>query len=79
MLSKKNLEELKLTEEQLKKYEDFVRRRSALRDILLRAKVHNTAIIKILEKSDLNRVDLNNLEALEEDVKESFSEFILKG
>lgn len=78
MLSKKNLEELKLTEEQLKKYEDFVRRRSALRDILLKVKVHNTAIIKILEKSDLNRVDLNNLEALEEDVKESFSEFILK-
>ena len=77
MLSKKNLEELKLTEEQLKKYKEFERKRNVFRDILIKCKVHHTAIDKILSQSDLNKVDMNNLEALEENVKETWSDIIM--
>ena len=78
MLSKKNLEELKLTEGQLEKYKDFERKRTAFRSVLNRCKVHPNVIEKILANSDLNKVDLNNLEALEENIKQTWSDFIIK-
>ena len=76
MLSKKNLDELKLNDEQLKRYKDFERKEKAFRSVLVKCEVHPMAINKIISNSDLNKVDLNNLEALEENVKETWSDFI---
>ena len=76
MLSNKNLEELKLNQEQLAKYKEFERKRNAFKIVLKRCKVHPSAIDSILSKSDLNKVDLNNLEALEENIKETWSDMI---
>lgn len=77
MLSKKNLEELRLTEEQLLKYKEFENKRNVFRYILNKCGVHHTAVDKILSQSDLNKVDLNNLDSLEEAVKEEWSDFII--
>lgn len=77
MLSKKNLEELNLNEDQLRKYKEFEKKRSVFKNTLLKCKVHHTAVDKILSQSDLNKVDLNNLEGLEEDIRETWSDFII--
>lgn len=76
MLSKKNLEELGLSEEQKAKYEEFEKKEKALRLSLQKCKVSRNAIEGIVKQSDLNRVDLNNLEALEEGIKDMWKEFI---
>ena len=78
MLSEKNLAELNLTEDQMKKYRNFEQRERMFRSILKKCGVHHSAIDKIILKSDLNKIDMNNLEALEEDVKDTWSDFIVK-
>ena len=76
MLSKKNLEELGLSEEQKAKYEEFERKETTLRGALKRCKVSNNAIDKIIATSDLNKVDSEHIEALEEEMKNMWMEFI---
>ena len=77
MLSEKNLEELSLTEEQMKKYREFVQKEKLLRMTLKECGVHAAAIEGIIARSDLNKVNADNVEALKEDIKNSWSDFII--
>ena len=76
MISQKNLAELNLTEEQLQKYKELERKERALTTELQKCKVHRSAIPKIIQSSDLNKVDLENLEALDEAIRNEWKEFI---
>ena len=76
MLSLKNLTELNLTEEQLQKYKELERKEKALTMELQKCKVYRSAIPKIIQSSDLNKVDLENLEALDEAIRNEWKEFI---
>ena len=78
MINEKSLGTLKLTEEQLKKYKELVQKESVLRGVLNECGVHHTAVEKIIAKSDLNIVDPDNLEALKENIKNTWSDFITK-
>lgn len=78
MINEKNLIELGLSDEQMKMYKDFTKRENALRGILKKCGVHASAVERIISKSDLNKVDMNNLEALEENIKQTWSDFIIK-
>lgn len=79
MISEKNLKDLKLSEEQLQIYRDLEKREKAFRNILRKNKVHPTATEAIINNSDMKKVDLNNLEALEESIRQEWSDFIMKG
>ncbi len=76
MISNKNLEELKLTEEQLLKYKELEKKEAVLRSCLKKCGVRGAVIEKIISKSDLKKVDVDNTEALEEDIKETWKDFI---
>lgn len=78
MLNEKSLNELKLTEEQLQMYKSLEKKESALRNTLHKCGVHQNVVEKIIGKSDLNKIDLNNLEALEESVRQEWSDFIIE-
>lgn len=77
MISERSLRELNLSEEQLKKYKELEKREKLLRDSLKKCKVHSSAIERIISKSDLSKVDPENIEALEEYIKETWSDFII--
>lgn len=76
MLNKKNLAELNLNEEQLKKYKEFEAKEKIYRAALQRCNVHHTAIDKIISMSDLNKVPSDNIQELEENIKETWEDFI---
>ena len=78
MLSEKNINELNLSEEQLMKYKELLHKENILRSALIRCGVHPTAVEKITRSSDLKRVDPNNIEALEEDIRQTWSDLIIK-
>lgn len=77
MISERNLKDLRLTEEQLKTYRELEAKEKALRSTLKKCGVFPGVVEKIISNSDLNRVDLENLEALEETVKTEWSEFMM--
>lgn len=76
MWSKKNVEELNLTPEQMAIFTDYQNREQALRRSLTKCKVNKTATEKIITKSDLKRVDLEHTDALEEEIKNMWKDFI---
>ena len=78
LIPKKNLHELHLTDEQMEKYNELEAKANALERVVRLCGVHPTATNKIVMMCDLNKVDMNNLEALEEDVKTEFADFIIK-
>ena len=78
MLNEKSLKGLNLTPDQLQNYRELEHKESLFRDALRRCKVHPSAIDKIIAKSDLTRVNPDNIEALEENIKETWSDFIIK-
>ena len=77
MINRKNLFELHLSEEQIKKYEELEKRENILRDSLRRCKVHSSAIEKIVFNTDLSKVDPKDRGGLEEYIKETWSDFII--
>lgn len=76
MLSKKNLKELNLSDEQLKKFREFERSEKILRTALRACKVHPSAIDGIISRSDLSKVTEDS-EALRESIRTDFADFIL--
>ena len=78
MWSKKNLDELRLTDNQLKKYRELAYKEELYRETLKKCKVHHTAIEKIISRSDLNMVNPDELSALEENIKETWKDFIIQ-
>lgn len=77
MIPSKNINALKLTPEQVAIYKDLEYREKVLYSALARCGVIQSAIPKIIAKSDLYRVDTNNLEVLEADIKATYSGFII--
>ena len=75
MLSKKNLEELGLSKEQEAKLREFEQKEVALRGLLKKCKV-KSGVEQIIANSDLNKVDTENLDALEEYIKNEWKDFI---
>lgn len=75
-MNEKSLKELNLTEDQLMKFKELEHKETALRSALRRCKVSNMAIDKIVAKSDVSKVDTDNIGALEEDIKEMWKDFI---
>lgn len=76
MLSDKSLKKLNLSEEQLKAYKMLMKKEEAFRDALKRCNIYPSAIEKIIAKSDLDIVNLNNIGELEENIKIEWSDFI---
>lgn len=75
-MNETSLRELNLTEEQLKKYKELEKKENVLRTELQRCKVTRNAIPHIIAKSDLNKVDLEHIEALDEAIRNEWKEFI---
>ena len=75
MISEKNLSELGLSEEQKKKLREFEKKENALRNVLKKSGV-KSGIESIIAKSDLNKVDIDHVDALQEYIKNEWKEFI---
>lgn len=76
MYSDKTIKSLNLSEEQETKLRELHQKEKILRDALKRCKVRECALEKIISKSDLNLIDADNMEALEEDIKTTWKDFI---
>ena len=75
-MNAKSLSGLNLTDEQMKKYKELEHKEKLLRRELRHCKVSNNAIDSIVNSSDLNKVDENNLEALDEAIRNEWKDFI---
>ena len=78
MIPAKNVKALNLTPEQAEIYKDLERREKLLADALKRCGVYPQAIPGIIAKSDLMRIDANNITALEADINDTWSGLIKK-
>lgn len=77
MLSKKTREALKFTEEQEQIYKSLERNERVLKACLYDCNVSSKIIEKIIAAADLSNVDPENTEALKEDIKEKWKDFII--
>ena len=75
-MNEASLKELNLTEEQLQKYKELQKKEEILRLELQKCKVTRNAIPHIIAKSNISKVDTQNIEALDEAIRNEWKEFI---
>lgn len=75
-MNEKSLKALGLTEEQLAQFRELQKKENLLRTELRHCKVCNSAINSIIAKSDVSKVDTENIEALDEAIRNEWKDFI---
>ena len=75
-MNEKSLKALGLTADQLTQFRELQKKEDILRLELQKCKVTRNAIPHIIAKSDISKVDTQNLEALDEAIRNEWKEFI---
>ena len=76
-MNEKSIKSLNLTEEQLEKFRELKKKEMILERELRNCNVSRNAIPKIIEKSDLNNIDLENISGLDEEIRNEWKDFII--
>ena len=78
MINNNIIKALNLTKEQTEIYIDLSRKESVLRKAVIRCGVHRACIDKIINKCDVSKFDPDNVDSLDEAIKQDWGEFIIK-
>lgn len=77
IISKRNIADLKLTAEQMQELERQNERALFLKSCLHKANISKNAIDKIIDTTDLNKLNMDAPELVQEQIKNTFSDFII--
>lgn len=77
-MNQKNLESLKLNDEQLARFKELQTKEKAFRRILASCGINQIASEYIINKSDLDKVDLGHEEELKQAIKLEFADIIIQ-
>ena len=69
---------LKMTDEQIKIFNGLKRKEDFLRGELIKAKIAPQLINKIIEKTDLEKIQTNNSDLMQAQIKDSWGDFIIE-
>ena len=77
MISRKNVKDLNLSEEQMQIYNNLERKEKALKESLLRCGIRGEPVNKIIASADLNKVNEKDPDLLDSMVREEWGLFII--